>query len=255
MRTTTNNDLATHLDVLEILTEALTIPRTLDEGLEQITRMTCQLMNTTQAAFLLIDEEQHAFIVRSAVGLDSPNIRPGHPLVVPERLLNILWRLQNIHEINWIYSGIEEIVFPIIAMPIHFKGKRVGHLLTGGARDAASTRAPLRRKMFALLEPFASLVIENAKATDLLSQRFAMNSRELLAEASRNAADGAAAADQLMLTSLQNPNKVVRLLAESFYKELVKAGFTHEHLATAGIQLLDCLARDIAAENEKNNAN
>lgn len=250
-----NNDLASNLDVLEILTEALTIPRTLDEGLEQITRMTCHLMNTTQAAFLLIDEENHNFIVRSAYGLENANIRPGFPLVVPERLLNILWRLQNIHEINWIFSGIEGIIFPIIAMPIHFKGKRIGHLLTGGAREVGATRAPIRRKMFALLEPFASLVIENAKATDLLSQRFAMNSRELLAEVSRNAADETQAADQLMITSLQNPNKVVRLLAESFYNQLVKAGFNHENLATAATQLLDCLAQDIAAQNEKKTEN
>jgi len=247
----TNNEFEANLDVLEILTEALTNPRNLDDALEQITSMTCRLMDTTQAAFLLIDEENHQFIVQSAVGLQSAHVRKGHPLDVPERLQNILWRLQNLHQINWVDSGIEGIIFPIIAMPIRFKGKRIGHLLTGGARDTNATKNPARRKLFSLLAPFASLVIENAKATDLLSQRLAMRSQELLSDAFKESEDASKATEQLMVNSLQNPEKVVRFLAESFHRELSQAGFSPEHITIAAAKLLDCITNDLATRQTK----
>ncbi|MBP1582554.1 MAG: hypothetical protein J6866_01230 [Victivallales bacterium] len=246
------NEFEANLDVLEILTEALTNPRTLADGLEQITSMTCRLMDTTQAAFLLIDEEHHQFIVQAAVGLQSPYVRNGLPLLnVPERLLNILWRLQNLHQINWVDSGIEGIIFPIIAMPIRFKGKRIGHLLTGGARDTNATKNPARRKLFSLLAPFASLVIENAKATDLLTHRLAMHSQELLADASKESADASKATEQLIVNSLQNPEKVVRLLAESFHRELTQAGFSPENIAVAAAKLIDCITNDLIAKQKQ----
>jgi|LSQX01.1.fsa_nt_gb hypothetical protein len=240
------------LDILEILSEALTVPRTLDEGLDQIVQITCLLMETEQAAFLLIDEMQQRFIIRSAVGIDSPNFEVGQPLVLPERLLNILWRLQNLHQINWIDSGIDGLKFPIIAMPIRFRGNRIGHLVTGGAKDVSKTKDPVRRKMFSLLAPFASLIIENAKAADLLSQRFALSSRELLEAAERDAKDGDAAS-QLMVASIKNPVKVVRLLAESFHRELASAGFNSGQITIACAHLLDCIIKNGNRAKEEEN--
>ena len=237
-----NTDLETNLDILETLSEALTVPRTLDEGLEKIVRITCRVMETEQAAFLLIDEQQQRFIIRSAAGIDSPNFQVGQPLVLPDRLLNILWRLQNLHQINWIDSGIHGLKFPIIAMPIHFRGNRIGHLVTGGSKDASKTKDPIRRNMFSLLAPFASLIIENSKAADLLSQRFALSSRELLKAAEKEAKDGDAAG-QLMVTSVRNPVKVVRLLAESFHRELSSAGFSPGQITIAAAHLLDCIIK------------
>ncbi len=237
------NGLENNLDVLEILSEALTIPQTLDEGLNRIIGMTCRLMETEQAAFLQIDEEHQCFIIRAAVGLESETFRVGQPLQVPERLQNILWRLRNIHQINWVDSGIEDIKFPIIAMPIQFKGIRIGHLITGGAHDSSTTKDPIRRNLFALLGPFASLIIENAKATDLLSQRFALSSRELLKSAEREATNGNAT-ERLMVNSISNPIKVVRLLAESFHRELASAGFSSGQITIAVAHILDCVLKN-----------
>lgn len=237
------NGLENNLDVLEILSEALTIPMTLDEGLNRIIRMTCRLMETEQAAFLQIDEEHKCFIIRAAIGLDSENFCIGQPLQLPDRLQSILWRLRNIHQINWVDSGIEGIKFPIIAMPIQFKGMRIGHLITGGAHDTSTTKDPIRRNLFALLGPFASLIIENAKATDLLSQRFVMHSRELLKSAEREATNGNAA-ERLMVNSISNPIKVVRLLAESFHRELASAGFSTGHITIAAAHILDCALKN-----------
>lgn len=241
------NTIEHNIDVMVLLSEALVKPNTLEEGLRRIVEMTCQLMGTTQAAFLLADEEKQLFVVRASVGIDNPNVRDGCPLVVPPRLHDILWKLQSIHQINWIDSGIEGVQFPIITMPIYFKGKRIGHLITGGAKDLGKVNDPLRRKLFALLAPFASLIIENAKATDLISRRFALNSQELLDDARRESAgaDGVGTpADQLLVDSVRNPTKVVRLLAESFYNELVKAGFTPGHITLAASQIISCITRE-----------
>ncbi len=239
-----NTELENSLGVLKILSEALTVPRSLDEGLEHITRLTCELMETGQAVFLFRDETQKELLVKAAVGL--PGMRNGTYLVVPERLKDILWRLRNIHHINWIYSGIEDIAFPIIVAPIWVKGVRVGLLATGGAKDPSPRPFNvIRQKMFALLAPFASLVIENAKVYDLLKQHFAINSQELRNASNEEAAEsGRAPMEQLMVNSISNPTKVVKILAESFYKELRRSGFETGHIASAAAQLLECAVKE-----------
>ncbi len=236
-----NNDFDTNLDILNLLTDALTSPLTIDEALNRITAITCRLMDTEQAVFLFREEERRELVVRSVVGVDSPNVRAGHALVVPPRLHSILWQQRTLHQINWIYSGIDDIMFPIISVPVLVKGARIGLLLAGGARDknAAKPYDQARRKIFTLLSRFASLVIENSKVYDYLRQHFAATSRELreqnkLEAESRSRGE----AEQLMVTSIKNPSKVVRLLTESFFKELAHAGFTAGHVATAAAHLL-----------------
>ena len=65
------NDFENSLDVLKILSEALTVPRSLDDGLDQITNMTRKLLDTEQAGFLFRDEDTHNLILRSAVGIEG----------------------------------------------------------------------------------------------------------------------------------------------------------------------------------------
>lgn len=237
-------DSSEQMNILEFLADALSVPHSLNDGLDQIMKLTCRLMETEQAAFLQIDQEKQAFTVMASTGINTDNFKIGQVLNLPERLHNILWRQQNIHQINWIESNIENIVFPIIVMPIYFKGKRIGHLITGASRDAAKTNDPIRRKMFSLLGPFASLIIENAKATDLLSQHFAANSTELLESVgAKKKTQETAVTEKLMYDAVSNPNKVVRLLAESFYRELSAAGFNSANIAVAASQLLECIVR------------
>lgn len=245
-------DLEANLDVLEVLSTALVIPQSLEEGLNQVVRMTCRLMATEQAVFLQLDEEHNCFIVRAVAGIDAPAVRLGNPLQVPERLQNILMKLQHQHAINWVDSGIEGLIFPIIAMPIHFKGKRLGHLLTGGSHDLPKTKEPARRKMLSLLSPFISLVIENAKANDLLSQRFAMYSRELMDQMQKEAdvTDGRVS-ETLMVNSVNNPLKVVRLLAESFHRQLTQAGFTPGQITVAAAHIVSCVNKQVSDGSSK----
>ena len=236
-----NELLERSIDVLMLLNEAMKVTSTVDEGLYKIVDLTCRLMDTTQAALLLLDEEKELFIVRAPVGLDGTNLKDREPLILPDRLQNILFQLRSTHQINALNSGIKGVKFPIIAMPIYFKGNRIGHLITGGAKDPGSSKDPLRRKLFSLLGPFVSLIVENTKASELLEQHFAMNATELLENARQGAKDNAKAAEQLLVTSVRNPSKVVRLLAESFYKQLVKAGFNEGHITTAASRLLECI--------------
>ncbi|MBO4619655.1 MAG: hypothetical protein J5654_06035 [Victivallales bacterium] len=230
------DELNRNLGILEELSEALTEPSNLEEGLRRIVKLTCRVLDSTQAAVLLMDEEKQRFIVHATVGLDPAIFREGSPLIVPDRLQSILFRLQNIHQINWIDSGLEGIQFPIIVMPLYFKGHRIGHLFAGGANDPSTARDPVRRRLFSLLGPFASLIIENGKAMDLINQRLALRPTEL---ADEEVGDG----NQLMINSIRNPAKVVRIFAESFYRELTKAGFNAGHVTIAAAHLLDCIVR------------
>lgn len=240
------NDFENSLDVLKILSEALTVPRSLDDGLDQITNMTRKLMDTEQAGFLFRDEDTHNLILRSAVGIEGDKLRVGFPVDLPARLHSILWRLRSLHQINWVDSGIEGLRFPMIVMPITVKGERVGLLVASGARTMGNKPYDaIRRRLFSLIGSFASLVIENSKVYDYLRQHFAFKSQELQAA---NSADGKNVSEDerlknLMVLSLNNPTKVVRLLAESFYKELVRAGFNAGHITIAAAQILDCLTR------------
>lgn len=236
-----NQQLERSIDVLMLLNEAMTVTSSVDEGLYKIVDLTCRLMETTQAAILLLDEEKEEFIVRAPVGLEGSHIKDREPLVIPQRLQNILFQLRSTHQINWINSGIEGLKFPIIAMPIYFKGNRIGHLITGGAKDPGKSSDPLRRKLLSLLGPFVSLIVENTKASELLEQHFALNATELLDSARMGAKNNAKAAEQLLVASVRNPGKVVRLLAESFYKQLVKAGFNEGQITTAASRLLECI--------------
>ena len=229
------------IDILMLLNEAIKDTCTVDEGLHKIVDLTCRLMDTTQAALLMLDEEKELFIVRAPSGLEGTPLKDREPLALPERLQNILFQLRSTHQINYINSGIPGLKFPIIAMPIYFKGNRIGHLITGGANDPSHSRDPLRRKLFSLLAPFVSLIVENTKASELLEQHFTLNNPEVLNNARQGDANNAKAAERLLVTSVRNPGKVVRLLAESFYKQLHRAGFTPGHITIAASQLLECI--------------
>ena len=237
-------DFETSLEVLRLLSAALTVPHSLDEGLAHIARMTGELMSTQQTVFLLRDEERQELIVRTCIGISSTRVRVGHPLQVPPRLKRILWRQASLHQINWIEAGIEDVGFPILVMPISVRGSRVGLLITGKSLPGISSFDAIHRKLFGLIAPFASLAIENAKVYDYLRQSFAQHSQELI-EANRRDAGGRDQAQQLMVSSLNNPNKVVRLLAESFYKELARAGFTPDQITTAVAHILECITRNV----------
>jgi len=235
-------DLATSLEILRILSAALTVPRSLDESLQHVARMTGELMATGQTVLLMRDEDRQELIVRTCVGISSPNVRVGHPLVVPPRLKGILWRVRSLHQINWIEAGIEAIGFPIVVVPLCIRGERVGLLITGKPRTPTRRFDLIQCRLFGLIAPLAALLIENGKVYDYLRQNFAQHSQELV-EANRKEARGRDQAQQLMISSLNNPNKVVRLLAESFYKELARAGFSPGHITTAAAHILECITR------------
>ncbi|MCK5803699.1 MAG: hypothetical protein KAI66_12735 [Lentisphaeria bacterium] len=236
-------DFHTSLEVLDLLADALTVPHTLDEGLDRITRMTCELMSASQTVVLFRDEELHQLIVRTSYGIDSPSVRVGHPIVVPDRLKDLIWRQRYTHQLNSLDAGIEGIEFPIMVTALCVKGERIGVLLTSKSTIEGENFQRIRRRIFTLIANFASLVIENAKVYDYLRQQFAQRSQELIV-ANRKDADTRDEIQQLMISSLNNPNKVVRLLAESFYKELARAGFSAGHITTATAHILECIVKD-----------
>ena len=244
-----DNDLQNSLVLLKMLVEALTLPRSLDEALEHITTATCKLMETEQAVFLLRDEERGELMVKSAVGMEKTSIRTGNDLNVHQRLKNILWNLKNIHRINWNREENDNIGFPILCAPITVKGARVGILATGAAKNIQEGTRPfnaVRQNLFAIIAPFASLVIENAKVYELLRQHFAITSAALR-QGSENDTTARNDAEQVTVNSIGNQTRVVKILAESFFKELKRAGVQDSHVAIAASQMLEC----IVAGNQK----
>jgi hypothetical protein len=121
-------------------------------------------------------------------------------------------------------------------MPIYYRGIRIGLLVTGGAKDLGKAKDPQRRKLFSMLAPFATLLIENAKAMDLMQQRFLLSGAD----------DGKTAknAEELLVASVQNPLKVVRMFADSFYTSLVKAGFDSNQMTHAAARIVRRIAGD-----------
>ncbi len=239
-------DAETGVKVLSMLSEALTEPQTLQEALEHITEMTASLMETRQTAILLRDEGREKFIVKTHLGIESSEIRTGHPLPLPDRLERLLWRMRTLRQIGYVEAGIEGLAFPMLVIPIKVKGERIGLLVTG--KPQQDGRFPeIKRRLFVLIASFASLVIENDQAYAYLNQQFAQRSQELR-EASLQKGGETVDPNQLMVKSLKNPDAVVRLLASSFYKELVRAGFSANTIATASAEILDCLTRNECAE-------
>lgn len=230
-----------------VLADALTHPEDLPQSLARIAELSNVLLRSRQTALLLRDEERQEFIVRTCVGIESAGVRSGHPLVVPDRIRRILWRVRRLHQIGRVEAGIEGLGFPLLVVPLRIKGERVGLLVTAqpqrnGGPAVADGYDEIRRHLFALIASFASLIIENAKIYDYLRQQFAQRSIEL-SEAARRDAVSTDETQQIMISSVKNPNKVVRLLAVSFYKELARAGFGPDHVTTAAAELLDCIAR------------
>ncbi|MFA5203616.1 MAG: hypothetical protein WC708_04345 [Lentisphaeria bacterium] len=239
----------TCLRLLTLLCDVLDHPAGLSESLERVGQITCALMETQQTVILLRDEERHELMVEMRAGLESPALRPGHPLGVSSRLKRILWRLRGLHQIGSIEAGIEGIGFPILVAPLKVKGERIGLLLTAKPVAGSDSFSANRRRLYRLTASLASLLIENSKVYDYLRQQFAQRSQELL-DANRHAAHGPPdETERLMVTSLNNPSKVARLLAVSFYKELARAGFSPNHIITAAAEILDCVTHETAGHH------
>lgn len=236
-------DIETGLNVLSVTTDALTTPCSLDEALSRITAMTGTILGTAQTAILLRDEGAEEFVVRACRGVDDKRVRVGHTVPLPERLKRILWRARSARQIGWVETGIQDLGFPMMFVPLRVKGERIGLLLTGVPEDRSRTRfTPAERRLLVLVASVSSLVLENAKVYDYLRQRFAQQAHDLI-EANRREANGRNEEERLMISSISNPTKVVRLLASSFYKELVRAGFSPGHITTAAAEILDCITR------------
>jgi GAF domain-containing protein len=223
------------LSALTTLADTLTDPHDLDNALAMITTITCDLMETGQAAILLRDEDHHQLIVKALRSAGTTSVQLGLPLKLPPRLHGILWKAKTTHRINDIQAGVRGLVFPILSTPLKIKGEVIGLLITGDPKNPTQAFGEDQRKLYKVLATFASLAIERAKAYDYLHNHLAHRAHDLLNEAGAKHED----AQDLMITSVTNPEKVVRLLANSFYKELDRAGFSPAHITIAASQLLE----------------
>lgn len=236
-------DFETNVHNLSILSEALTVPQTLDDGLQKIVEMTTQLMGAGQCAILFRDEDHNDFIIRKKFGIEENSTREGFPLEIPQRLKNILWKMRYMHQVNLVDTGLDTLQFPILVAPLTVKGSIIGLLIIGASRFNKHNYGQLNRELFKLVASFSSLVIENAKVYDYLERSFLQQSKELIEHNRKLTLDGDET-KQLLVNSVTNPTRTVQLLAESFYKELHRAGFSPGHITTAAAKILDCITKE-----------
>jgi GAF domain-containing protein len=236
-------DIETSLEVLSISTHALTTACSLEVAMNSISEMTAMLMDTDQVAVLLRDEDYKEFQVRSLRGLVAQRVQVGGYLDIPDRLKRLLWQVRTVRQIGKVETGINGLAFPLLVVPLRIKGERVGLIVVGKSNSGDLRFSQSKRQLLLTVASFASLVIENAKVHDYLKQQFAQRAGDLLKENRKNA-NGGDETHQLMVSSLTNPDKVVRLLASSFYKELHKAGFSPGQITTATAEILTCITRE-----------
>ena len=243
-------EIETSLKVLSLATQALTSPCSVEEALDNLVRITRELMETEQAAVLMRDESAEVFVVRSCAGFEDGETRVGHVLELPPRLRKLLWRVRSVRQLGGLETGIADLGFPLLFVPLRVKGHHVGLLVTGQPCVPMQKFGSTKRQLFTVIASLASLVIENAKTYEYLNHHFAQHSKELLA-ANREAAAGRDETHHLMALSLSDPTKVVRLLAASFYKELNRAGFSPGQIVTAAAEIIGCVTWEDTAPSSQ----
>lgn len=226
------------ISALSVLTKVLTNPNDLNETLREITRVTCELMGTRQSAVLLRDTTNHFLVLRATHGFqESPNMQIGLPLNLHPRLQSIMWKIASTHRLMAIDTGVDEIIFPILCTPLKIKGKVIGLLVISDPIDESHAFDPAQRELYTILASLTSLAIERAQAYHYLSSRLAQQAHKEIQEANEDINDH----QDVMIQSVTNPDKVIRMLATSFYQELERAGFEKNYITIAASQLLDCM--------------
>jgi len=125
-----------------------------------------------------------------------------------------------------------------LAVPLRVNGQIVGYLCATSGKRLGPGNAGFDHRLFAALGEHLGFAIETQNVRQLLASRYAAIA--LSRDGHGDAADQTAL-DAQFLAAVTNPEKVARIIARSFYKDLRKAGFETRQILVVATELIDSL--------------
>ncbi len=121
-----------------------------------------------------------------------------------------------------------------LSAPLHVNRQIIGYVCVANGRNE-KRHTPIDAELFLALSAHLGHAIEHLQMRQLLASRymFAAVDRAQHAESA-----GAATLDACVLQSVQNPEKVARIIARSFYKDLRKAGFVAQQILLIASEII-----------------
>lgn len=134
-----------------------------------------------------------------------------------------------------------------LSAPLHVNRQIIGYVCVSNGRNA-QRHAQIDAELFLALSAHLGHAIEHLQMRQLLASRymFAAVGRAQQAESA-----GAATLDACVLQSVQNPEKVARIIARSFYKDLRKAGFVTQQILLVASEIIGHLNEAFTKTNAK----
>ncbi len=122
-----------------------------------------------------------------------------------------------------------------LSMPLRVNRHLVGYLCVSNGGSASGRGAHLDLELLHAMSEILGHAIEHLQMRQMLASRY-------LAAAAGRARGGENAGpntpESRVLQSVQNPEKVARILARSFYKDLRKAGFAAKHILLIASEII-----------------
>ncbi|MDX1376745.1 MAG: hypothetical protein R3357_14350 [Burkholderiales bacterium] len=125
-----------------------------------------------------------------------------------------------------------------LSAALRMGGQSVGYLYARGEARRARRAAELDRTLFEALAEHLGFAIETQTLRQLLASRYAAIA---LSRDGRGEGTEPGALDMNFLAAVTEPEKVARIIARSFYKDLRKAGFETKQILVVATELIDSL--------------
>ncbi len=125
-----------------------------------------------------------------------------------------------------------------LAAPLRVNGQIVGYLCATSGKRLGSGGAGFDHRLFAALGEHLGFAIETQNMRQLLASRYAAIA---LSRNGHGDPPDQSTLDAQFLAAVTEPEKVARIIARSFYKDLRKAGFETKQILVVATELIDSL--------------
>lgn len=254
--TTATSTPANPLVRLQDLAEHVEAQGTLEDNLDTLARMTAGILDAEACSILLLSEgEAHAPRLRVwASSARLPDAAWAHTQKVGE---GIAGHVAKSGEPLLVRDLADSPFAPharrpdeprrgVIAAPVTVHHALVGVVTVSLPRDSRDFSHD-DLSLLIIVALFIGKSIQVAQLQALLKSRFA---RHALSDAD---ADGGARTgiDSVLSGAVENPERVARLLAKSFYRELAQAGFGPRHIINAATEIIGLINTHLGRHRER----
>lgn len=217
----------------------------LEDSLKQMAGMAAKILNAANCSIMLLDERDEKDVrlrvfaahgelpeaafketPRKGEGISGYVLASGKPLLVED-----ITQSEFVEAARRLTQGAKS----LISAPILIDGKIIGVINATNPK----TRRAFNMDDLNLLEVAALFIGKSIQVVQLqgvLNSRFAQMA---LAQEAQNTVGGAVAAMS------QNPNQIAKILAKSFFKEMVRAGFSASQIIHAASEIITQLNENL----------